>query len=359
MISVSASAVISVSPPTILAYPFVAPKTRPWARNGAGAGIRNVPHRKKPAPRHWSSGLAPAGLECGLHLARRGYQVTLSEASDQLGGRVRGESSLKGLSAWGRVEDYRTYALKQLSNVDIYLDSKVTAEMAGELGISNIFLATGSHWRTDGPGRSSRAPIAGLDQPGSINIMTPEQIMAGQTPAAGPIVIYDDDQIYLAGVIADHLSSNGHEVIFVTPASVVSPWTDYTLEQERIQSSLLEQNVRIVTGRMLSKVNDHRIETRCIYTGASTEIDCSTLLLVTERTPDTALYEDLLDMQEQDESKADWHIELIGDALAPGLIADAIFSGHLAAENFQDDPERIEQALYRREIPSLIHDMRG
>jgi dimethylamine/trimethylamine dehydrogenase len=48
------------------------------------------------------------------------------------------------------------------------------------------------------------------------------------------------------------------------------------------------------------------------------------------------------------------HIELIGDALAPGLIADAIYSGHLAAENFEEPEIHIQQALYAREITSLI-----
>ena len=47
------------------------------------------------------------------------------------------------------------------------------------------------------------------------------------------------------------------------------------------------------------------------------------------------------------------HIEAIGDALAPGLIADSIFSGHLAAENFEMSEIEIERAMYMREMPSL------
>ena len=47
-------------------------------------------------------------------------------------------------------------------------------------------------------------------------------------------------------------------------------------------------------------------------------------------------------------------VEVIGDALAPGLIADAVFSGHLAARNFLRNPEDIEKELFMREIPSLV-----
>ena len=41
--------------------------------------------------------LGPAGLECSLQLARRGYQVTLAESKSQLGGRVLFEAGLKVL----------------------------------------------------------------------------------------------------------------------------------------------------------------------------------------------------------------------------------------------------------------------
>ena len=47
------------------------------------------------------------------------------------------------------------------------------------------------------------------------------------------------------------------------------------------------------------------------------------------------------------------HVEVIGDAHAPGLISVAVISGHLAARNFEADPQMIEAALFRREVPSL------
>ena len=39
--------------------------------------------------------------------------------------------------------------------------------------------------------------------------------------------------------------------------------------------------------------------------------------------------------------------------MASGLIADVIFSGHLAAENFETLKIEIERAMYMREMPSL------
>ena len=183
-------------------------------------------------------GGGPAGLECAMQLAKRGYEVTLAEAADQLGGRVLHESALPGLGAWKRVADHRTYDLSQRGNVQVFLDSKLDASHIGELAIRNIFVATGSSWRRDGVGRSSRAPLEIED---GASILTPDDIMSGNLPTSGPVVVYDDDQAYLAGVIAEHLAVLGSKVCFITPASMVSPWTQATLEQTRIQTSLLNK----------------------------------------------------------------------------------------------------------------------
>ncbi len=296
-------------------------------------------------------GSGPAGLECSMQLARRGYHVTLAEAADTLGGRVSAESNLKGLSAWSRVRDYRQQDLQQRGNVDIFTGSELSAEQVVELGIQNVFLATGAVWRRDGVGRSSRKPLPGVE---SAKVFTMEDIVSGVQMPSGPIVIYDDEQGYLGGVLADHLSSAGHEVIIVTPGSVVSAWTAYTLEQERIQTLLLKQGVKIIANHSISSVSDDNVTVSCVFTGKKMEIPCAGLLLVTERTRRTELYQSLIALKESGNKEAQpFNFELIGDALAPGLIADAVYSGHLAAQNFEEDPAEIERALFQRELPSL------
>ncbi|MDP7554004.1 MAG: FAD-dependent oxidoreductase [Candidatus Thioglobus sp.] len=295
-------------------------------------------------------GAGPAGLECSMQLARRGYHVILSEAAIELGGRVLLESDLKGLSAWKRVVDNRVYEIQQKTNIEIYRESELTLSHINELGVNNVFIATGSSWRDDGVGRSQRKEIAGLE---TIQVLTPTDAIRKQSSLEGPIVIYDDDQGYLAGVIADHLSSQGHNVTFVTPASIVSPWTVSTLEQQRVQKSLLNQNVNIIPSKTISSANGDTLEMRCIYTNEATELACKTLILVTERLPNRTLYLQLLQEASLDSDTPKRHIELIGDALAPGLIADAVFSGHLAAENFETSKKEIERAMFMREMPKL------
>lgn len=290
-------------------------------------------------------GAGPAGLECAMQLARRGYHVTLAEAGAELGGRVLGESALPGLSAWKRVADHRLHDLQQRGNVDFYLESRLDADQVIELGIPNVFVATGSQWRRDGRGRTA---LSGVSIADGASVLTPDDLMQGTLPTAGPVVVYDDDQGYLAGVLAEHLALAGLEVQFVTPATEVSPFTSYTLEQARVQARLIELGVKITPTHALSEITPDACRLSCIYSGQIREVSSAATLLVTERAPNTALFDAL------SEVGGDFaHLQLIGDALVPGLIADATHSGHMAARNFERDPEAVERDWYRREIIDL------
>ena len=295
-------------------------------------------------------GSGPSGLECTLQLARRGYHVTLAEADNKLGGRVIFEAGLKGLSAWKRVADNRLYEIQQKNNIEIYKESELTFSHINELGINNIFLATGSSWRKDGVGRSRRKPIQGME---SLNVLTPEEAIKDSKNLKGPVVVYDDEQGYLGGVVADHLSSDHHEVIFITPAGIVSPWTESTLEQKRVQKSLLLNGVNIICNKSIEKAEGQSLNLQCVFTGKISHVKCSAIVMVTERIPNTTLYDQLIGQNNRIEGGKRKHIQLIGDAESPGLIADAVFLGHLAAQNFEEPEQEIQKAMFMREMPSL------
>ncbi len=289
-------------------------------------------------------GGGPAGLECAMQLARRGYGVTLAEASGGFGGRVAQESKLPGLSAWGRVMDYRLNDLSRRSNVNMYTDSALTAGQVAELGIANVFVATGSHWRRDGVGRNTQRNPPTIER--GATILTPDDIMRGNLPPDGPVLIYDDDHIYLAGVLAEKLALAGHPVIFATPDSLVSSFTVNTLEQHRIQARLIELGVGLRCNQSLCALSPDDATLRCVFSGRETRIDCASALLVTERVRDVTLFNDL-------QAQGLATLELIGDAAQPGLIVDAVFSGHRAARNFERSPDQAEQDWFRREIIDL------
>ena len=295
-------------------------------------------------------GAGPAGLECAMTLVKRGMNVTLAEAGSQLGGRAVREASLLGLNAWSRVADHRIYDLKRRANAQIYVQSHLDAAAVLEMDVSHVFVATGSSWRRDGVGRSNRA---GISSDGSVPIVTPDDIMAGKgIETAGPVLIYDDDQIYMGGVLAQHLAAQGHEVDFVTPASLVSPWCEHTLEQARIQSDLIKHGAQLHLSQTLLRLENGQATLSCAFTGQESNLPCGAVLLVTERQRHSALFDQLSALQETGEAAFET-LELMGDAYAPGLIADAVFSGHLAAQNFDKDQSDRDAEFFRREYIDL------
>jgi dimethylamine/trimethylamine dehydrogenase len=148
--------------------------------------------------------------------------------------------------------------------------------------------------------------------------MTPDDIFAGRSPK-GPVVVYDDDHYYIGGVIAEKLRGEGLDVTLVTPANEVSTWTTHTEEQHRIQERLLNLGVTIVTGTSLAEIQPGAVVAECVFTGRTHEVQAATVVVATSRTPRDGLYYELAD---------DIEIERIGDCLAPGTIATAVYSGH-------------------------------
>lgn len=294
-------------------------------------------------------GSGPAGMEAALSLAKRGYDVALAEAKTEVGGRLTLERKLPGLSAWGRVIDYRAFQLSKLSNAETYFDSALTADQVLEFGFENVCVATGSSWRADGVSRQHVRPV---ERDPAMPVFTPDDLMAGWLPS-GKVVLYDDDHYYMGGVLAELLVNSGCEVSFVVPSAYVSDWTINTLEQETIQRRLLEMGVEIHLNRGLAKVEAQSVLTNCTYTDQLTRLDADAVVIVGSRLPDDGLYQALKDRE------ADWSdagiksVSIIGDANAPGPIAWATYAGHRYAREL--DGEDIGDALpFKREIAELM-----
>ena len=260
-------------------------------------------------------GGGPAGLEAAVSLGKRGYDVSLAEARRELGGRVTLESSLPGLGQWARVRDWRLNQIEKLANVDVYLDSTIDEDQILEFAPDRVVVATGARWRRDGIGRWHASAIPGSDSP---LVLTPDDVMAGAMPS-GPVVVFDDDHYYLGGVIAEALRRAGLEVTLVTPANEVSTWTTHTEEQHRIQARILRLGVAVETGTALASVNEGSVTLESIHTGEARELEAVNVVMVTSREPLDALYQTLNERIP---------IERIGDCLAPGTIATAVYSGH-------------------------------
>jgi dimethylamine/trimethylamine dehydrogenase len=214
----------------------------------------------------------------------------------------------------------------------------MTAAEIIETGIPHVILATGARYRRDGRGRSQPYPIHGIrPSTGSgrvYNIFTPDDIMDGHLPT-GRVILYDDDHFYLGGVLAETLAQNGCDVTLVTPAPLVSYWTQYTLEQAKIQERLMKLGVNLIPQTLLMKIEPESVTLTHSISGETTSLPSEAVLLVTDRISNDSLYYELQPALAEGKLQS---LRLIGDAEAPNIIAQAVFSGHLAAREFDEEP---------------------
>jgi len=266
----------------------------------------------------------------------------------EVGGRVTRESKLPGLSAWGRVKDYREYQISQRNNVQTYLDSKLGANDILEFGFEHVALATGSTWRRDGVARFHIEPI---DIDSTVTLYTPDDLMAGNIPS-GNVVIYDDDHYYMGGVLAELLVNKGANVTLVTPAAYVSEWSNNTLEQAEIHKRLANMGVDIVLNRAVSSIDLGSVATQCTFTASKLPIACDAVVLVTAREPVDNVWHELQARQGEWSDHGIKTIKVFGDAEAPGPIAWATYAGHRYAREL-DAPDMGDALPFRREITAL------
>ena len=291
-------------------------------------------------------GAGPAGLECALSLGRRGYEVTLAEGADEIGGRLRFETRLPGLNGWGRVLDWRRGQLERLPNVSIYRGNLLAAADILELQPAHVVIATGARWARllYSP---LEIPVGELARPG---VLTPDDIAAGAR-LRSPVVVYDFDNYYMGSVLAEHLAKGGHSVTYVTPAGHASAWGIMSNEQPQVHRALFSAGIALHTLSRVTAFENDTVTLANQFTGSATSLECATLVIVGTRFANDALYTELMAREGEFADAAIRSVTRIGDALAPGALVHAIYSGHRYARELDADPAAVR---YRRDAPLAV-----
>jgi dimethylamine/trimethylamine dehydrogenase len=298
-------------------------------------------------------GGGPAGLECALSVARRGYSVSLAEAANALGGRLRFETRLPGLATWSRVLDWRLGQLERLTNVNLYVGNELSVDDVLGLEHARVVVATGARW--------TRSLYSTLELPGAElvgpDVYTPDDIAAGVAPD-GPIVVFDFDNYYMGSAVAEQLARSTDSVTYVTPAGHASAWTIMTNEQPQIHRALAAAGVAVVTLSCITALADGEAMVANLFTGVEQRLPCRSLVIVGLRRASDSLYHGLCARQDEFAAAGIISVDRIGDALAPGAIVHAVHSGHHYARELDGAPRA---AAYLRDSPilpnpSLLYD---
>jgi len=294
-------------------------------------------------------GAGPAGLEAARSLGNRGYTVSLAEATRALGGRVARESKLPSLSAWIRVVDYREQQIRKLDNVEVFMQSEMTADDIIDNEFNHVVVATGAHWRHDGVGRWHTKPMEIAE---GAEVLSPDEIMTGARPRGQRVVVFDDDHYYMGGVVAELLAKEGLDVTLITPAAHVSQWTTNTLEVARIRKRVIRAGIDVRTNTAVTSATPDGVRTACVYTGDEGAVNADSVVMVTARLPHDRLYQELLGRKSEWADADLLSVRAIGDAWAPATIAAAVWSGHRYAEEL-DEPQPLGPVPYLREVTEL------
>jgi dimethylamine/trimethylamine dehydrogenase len=292
-------------------------------------------------------GAGPAGLECALALGRRGYEVTVAEAADEIGGRLRFETRLPGLTAWGRVLDWRRGQLERLSNVSVYRGNLLSAADILELEPTHVVIATGARWARllYSP---LEIPVGEMTGP---SVFTPDDIAAG-VEVRSPVVLYDFDNYYMGSALAEQLAKGERAVTYVTPAGHASAWGIMSNEQPQVHRALAASGVALHTLSRVTSFTDGAVTLANQFTNAETRLECGSLVIVGTRFANDTLYAELMARETLLNEAGIRSLTRIGDALAPGAIVHAVYSGHRYAEELDAEPAAVR---YRRDAPLARH----
>jgi dimethylamine/trimethylamine dehydrogenase len=143
----------------------------------------------------------------------------------------------------------------------------------------------------------------------------------------------------MGATMAEALADKGHAVTYVTHFDSVAPYMRFTLEEQRQYQRLVELGVEIVPQTLVVGAEPGRLDLLQVWSGATSALEADSLMLVTQRRSESALYDELSAGRDRLAEAGISAAYAIGDAWAPGMIAQSVFSGHrLAREIDSPDP---------------------
>jgi len=257
---------------------------------------------------------------------------------------------LPTLGDWGRLTDYRSIQLQKLGNVEVITGRRLTAADVVDYGAQIVVVASGSQWRGDGRQPEHSRPVDGADS-ALPHILTPEQVMVEhQRPTGSRVVVYDTDGYFVGPGLAELLAGEGHQVHLVTTYPAVSPVSDATLEGDLLRRHLHRCGVHAHRATTITSVSDAGVSGTDEF-GQPWSLACDSVVLVTQQASDDALYRELVADQGRLRAAGIEAVHLIGDAVSPRPISEAVFDGHRLAREI-DSPDPSLPLPYLRERPA-------
>jgi len=131
----------------------------------------------------------------------------LADAAKEFGGRLAFETRLPGLATWGRVATGDCCQLRRAAEVNLYRARSLPDDI---LGLEHIIRLSLRSALAKMLFRTLEVPSAELDGPVRLARLTTSQ----WARSAGPVVVFDFDNYYMAGAIAEQLLGKSLSDVF-------------------------------------------------------------------------------------------------------------------------------------------------
>lgn len=272
-------------------------------------------------PRHLLIvGGGPAGMELAALAAESGHKVDLWESNDSLGGQLNIAAKAPRHE---RFSDYLNWQTRRLATlgVNVLLEQTATAQNVLEHPADVVAVATGATAR--------RPAIEGLEKGHVYEI---RDVLSGtEVPGKRVLIIAQDDHMPPLA-IADHLSSQGHDVTVVYgtngPAQLLGRYII-----GGILGRLNEQGVHFRFMEEVIRINAASVTTRNVYSALEDSVDgVDSVVLACGGVSESALFQELSERRD--------HVHLLGDAFAPRRLVFATRQAYALAQILQEPAEQ-------------------
>ncbi|PWJ82407.1 2,4-dienoyl-CoA reductase-like NADH-dependent reductase (Old Yellow Enzyme family) [Pseudaminobacter salicylatoxidans] len=262
------------------------------------------------------AGAGPAGMKAAITAAQMGHKVILAEAGPQAGGQALLAQLLPERAEFGGLV---TNLLAELAghDVDLRLNTRVSAELAARIAPDALILATGS--------KPVETPVEGRD---SGNVIEACDLLAGRARPGARVVVADWRCDWIGIGIAVLLQRAGHHVrLAVNGIAAGQNLQQYV--RDHWAGRLHEAGIEVIPYARLFGIDDDNAYFLHGASGQPTIMEgVDSLILCSGRAPDAAL--------EQELGGCGLPFITIGDCTIARSAEEAIYDGLVEVRGFLD-----------------------
>ena len=242
--------------------------------------------------------------------AQRGHRVVLLEATAELGGQLLALCRTPARQSYGEVVRWLAGEVAR-AGVDVRLETAATVDGILAERPDAVIVATGSR------PRRLEAPVGD-----GAHVVTAEDVLLGRAKPGRRVLIVDYDGHMRGPGAAELLADQGHEVEIVTRFFSVGEDVDPRLKTS-VYTRFYRKGVRMTPLSVVEEVGPGRVRLANTLTGQERTVEVDTVVTALGGRAENALEAAL--------SGRGLDVHVVGDALAPRTIHDAILTATRAA----------------------------